>query len=402
MNRRQFLNQSVKTLLLMINAKAAMSQAIEGTSMLPGHISLFLSGDVMTGRGIDQVLPHPGNPRLYEPYVKDARDYVVIAEQANGPIPKPVDFSYIWGDALKVLEHESPDVRIVNLETSITQSNEYWPGKGINYRMHPDNIPCITSAGIDCCVLANNHVLDWGYEGLKETLATLNKANIKTVGAGQNSRQASAPAVMEVAAKGRVMVFSFGVQSSGISWKWSATAKKSGINLLADLSTKTSQRIAQEVQALKRAGDIVVASIHWGGNWGYQIPPEYSRFAHALIDVAGVDIIHGHSSHHAKGIEVYKDKPIIYGCGDLLNDYEGIRGYEHFRDDLALMYFLRMDPATGKLVRLEMVPQQIRRFRLNRVSDKDASWLRDILDRECRRFGGRIELSSENSLVLYW
>ena len=138
--------------------------------MRPEPISLFLSGDVMTGRGIDQVLAHPGNPRLFEPYVKDARDYVVIAEQENGLIPKPVGYSYIWGDALKALEKMAPDVRIVNLETSITQRNEYWPGKGINYRMHPKNIPCITSAGIDCCVLANNHVLDWGYMGLQEKL----------------------------------------------------------------------------------------------------------------------------------------------------------------------------------------------------------------------------------------
>ena len=49
-------------------------------------ITLFMGGDVMTGRGIDQVLPYPGDPRLYEPYVKDAKDYVVLAEVVNGPI----------------------------------------------------------------------------------------------------------------------------------------------------------------------------------------------------------------------------------------------------------------------------------------------------------------------------
>lgn len=268
--------------------------------------------------------------------------------------------------------------------------------------MHPKNIPCITSAGIDCCVLANNHVLDWGRKGLKETLTTLRDANIKTAGAGHNSEQAGAPVVMELGEKGRVLVFSFGMESSGIPWEWAAKVDQGGVNLLPDLSTKTIQRVAEDVQAVKRAGDIVVASIHWGGNWGYEIPPEYTRFAHELIDSAGVDIIHGHSSHHAKGIEVYKDKPIIYGCGDFLTDYEGIRGYEYFRDDLSLMYFVRMEPTSGKLVGLEMVPHQIRRFRLNKVSNEDALWLRGTLDRECRRFAGRIELTSEKNLVLNW
>ena len=401
MNRRQFITHAANTLLLLTNAKMVMSQTIEGTRKLPEYITLFMCGDVMTGRGIDQVLPYPGNPRLYEPYVQDANVYVDIAEEANGPIPKPVDFSYIWGDALKVLENVAPDVRIVNLETSITKSNEYWPDKGINYRMHPKNIPCITSAGVDCCVLANNHVLDWGRKGLNETLKTLEEANIKVAGAGHNSEQAGAPAVVELGKIGRVLVFSFGMESSGIPPEWAAKINQSGVNLLSDLTTNTIQRVAKNVQAVKRAGDIVVASIHWGGNWGYGIPPEHTRFAHELIDSAGVDIIHGHSSHHAMGIEVYKDKPVIYGCGDFLNDYEGISGHEHYRDDLALMYFLRMDPATGKLVEFEMVPQQIRRFRLNKVSNEDALWLRDTLDRECRRFESRIELTSEKNLVLY-
>jgi poly-gamma-glutamate synthesis protein (capsule biosynthesis protein) len=77
-------------------------------------------------------------------------------------------------------------VRIVNLETSITTSGDYWPGKEVHYRMNPRNIGSLTAAGIDCCALANNHVLDWGYEGLAETLATLDRAGIKHAGAGRN------------------------------------------------------------------------------------------------------------------------------------------------------------------------------------------------------------------------
>ena len=96
---------------------------------------LFLCGDVMTGRGIDQVLPHPSPPRIYEPVVRDARMYVALAEDVNGPVPRAVEPSYIWGDALDELKHVAPAARIVNLETSVTCSEEAWP-KGINYRMH--------------------------------------------------------------------------------------------------------------------------------------------------------------------------------------------------------------------------------------------------------------------------
>lgn len=363
-------------------------------------ITLFLCGDVMTGRGIDQVLPHPSDPVLYEPYLESAAGYVEIAEEANGPIPKPVDFSYIWGDALAELERVGPDVRIINLETSVTQSDEA-EDKGINYRMHPGNTPCLTAAKVDCCVLANNHVLDWGYPGLVETLETLSKANIKTAGAGRDLREAEAPAVMAVPGKGRVLVFSFGSETSGVSWSWAASEGKPGVNLLPGLSAETVRGIREDVELARRPGDVVVASIHWGGNWGYQVPREQQEFARRLIDEAGVDIIHGHSSHHVKGIEVYKGKLILYGCGDFLNDYEGISGYEAYRDDLGLMYFASMD-TSGKLVRLQMTPTRIKNFRVNRASREEALWLRDILNREGKRFGTWVELSGDGLLTLRW
>jgi len=114
---------------------------------------LFLCGDVMTGRGIDQALPHPANPILYEPYVHDAREYVHLAEKAHGPIPRPLSFDYIWGDALQELEDAQMDLRLVNLETAITSAETSWSGKAIHYRMHPQNIGCLSAARISACTL---------------------------------------------------------------------------------------------------------------------------------------------------------------------------------------------------------------------------------------------------------
>jgi len=371
-------------------------------SRISNLITVFMCGDVMTGRGIDQVLPHPSNPLIYEPYMKSAKGYIELAEMANGPIPQSVDFSYIWGDALEEFERLAPDLRMINLETSITRSEDYWKDKEIHYRMNPENIPCITAAKIDYCSLANNHVLNLGYSGLIETLETLKKVNVKSAGAGRNLKEAETPAVMEVRGKGRVIVFSFGSVTSGIPLSWAATEDKPGVNLLKDMSDKTVRHIKEKAQEVKQQGDIVVISIHWGGNWGYEIPREQTEFAHMLIEDASVDVIHGHSSHHVKGIEVYRDKPIIYGCGDFLDDYEGISGYEDFRDDLGLMYFVSMEPLTRNLVYLRMTPTQIKHFKVNRASRGDALWLRDTLNREGKNFGTRVELNEDNTLTLQW
>src|SRR5437870_3092487 len=312
-------------------------------------LRFFLCGDVMTGRGIDQALPHPVNPGLYEPYVRDAREYVDLAEKANGPIPRPLNFDYIWGDALQELERAEVDFRIVNLETAITSAETSWSGKEIHYRMHPQNIGCLSAARISACALANNHVLDWGYVGLFETLRTLAAVGVARSGAGENADEAAAPAVLNVPGKGRLLLFSFGSTTSGIPREWCATDSREGENLLDDLSETTAARIANQMRQFQQPCDLLVASIHWGTNWGYDIPPQQIAFAHRLVE-EGIAIVHGHSSHHVRGIEVFKDCLILYGCGDFLTDYEGISGYESFRSDLALMYLIELDSRTGQLV----------------------------------------------------
>jgi len=364
-------------------------------------LTLFLCGDVMTGRGIDQVLPHPGDPTLYEPYMTDAEGYVALAERANGPIPRPVGFDYIWGDALAVLEAAKPDLRLINLETAVTAGGAPWPGKGIHYRMHPANTPCLTAAGLDGCVLANNHVLDWGRPGLEETLRTLSDAGLATAGAGADGEAARAPAVFPVPGGGRLLVFAFGLGDSGIPDDWAATSGQSGVNRLPDLSARTVAAVADTVAAWRREGDRVLASIHWGGNWGYAIPEAHRRFARALVREAGVDLVHGHSSHHVKGIEVVDGRLVLYGCGDFLNDYEGIGGHEQFRDDLTFMYLPTLGP-DGRLAALRLVPMQIHRFRLRRAEAEDAAWLKGVIDREGRPFGTALTPRDDGSFELQW
>ncbi len=362
-------------------------------------ICLFLCGDVMTGRGIDQALPNPGDPTLYESYVTDARRYVELAERANGPIPRAAPFDYIWGDALAELEQRGADLRIVNLETSITLSSDAVRAKPVLYRMHPRNIPCLTAARVDCCCLANNHVLDWGTAGLVETLATLDLAGLRHAGAGRDPAEARAPAILDAREAARVLVFAFGSPTSGIPLSWAAAPGRPGVNLLPDLSEETACRVAAEIQEAKRRGDLAVASIHWGSNWGYDIPESHVRFARRLV-CEGADLVCGHSSHHVRGLEVHRGRLIIYGAGDLISDYEGIGGYEEFRGGLSLMYLPRLDAATGELLEVRLVPMQMRRFRLSRASRPDAEWLRGLLNRQGAPFETSVELHADGTMTV--
>lgn len=364
-------------------------------------VRVFLCGDVMTGRGIDQVLPHPCDPVLHEDYAASALGYVRLAEQRNGPIPRPAEPGYIWGAALDEWKRARPDLRIVNLETSITRSDDY-ADKGINYRMSPENAECLTAAGIDCCVLANNHVLDWGRAGLLDTLTTLQRLDIRTAGAGRNLEEASAPAVLPIGGKARVLVFSFALASSGTPHSWAAKPDGAGVNFLHDLSDASAARVCERIARVRQAGDVVVVSLHWGPNWGYDIPDEQRRFAHALVDRAGVSVVYGHSSHHAKAIEVYRNRLILYGCGDFIDDYEGIEGYEEYRGDLVLMVFADIALASGELAAAELVPLQIGQFRLARPSAADFDWLRERLARESRSFGTAVATAAPGRLALSW
>jgi poly-gamma-glutamate synthesis protein (capsule biosynthesis protein) len=177
-------------------------------------------------------------------------------------------------------------------------------------------------------------------EGLTESLECLERENIKVAGAGRNLAAAQAPAVLEirevpllvhsfslsfslslclsvclfaesVPQAGRVLVFGFGSPDSGVPRVWAAGPDKPGLNFLGTYSEKAAEEAANVIRAVRRDNDVVIASIHWGSNWGYQIPEAHRRFARALIDMARVDIVHGHSSHHPRAVEIYRDRPIM-------------------------------------------------------------------------------------------
>jgi poly-gamma-glutamate synthesis protein (capsule biosynthesis protein) len=363
-------------------------------------LTLFLSGDVMTGRGVDQLFATPGAPNLREDWMHDARDYVALAESMSGAIPRAVPPGYVWGDALDELDRVRPDARIINLETSATVSEDFWPDKGIHYRMDPRNVACLTAAGVDVCVLANNHVLDFSKAGLLETLETLEGAGLKTCGAGRDVVAARRPARIELGGGPELLVFSMGTDSSGIAPEWNAELGRPGVWRLDELTDDSVDDVLANIRAQRRRRDRVIVSVHWGSNWGYAVPDAQLRFAHRLID-GGVDLVHGHSSHHPRPIEVYRGRLILYGCGDFIDDYEGIRGFEIFRPRLRAMYFATLDARTGSLQSLRMVPLLSTKLSLQRAPRSEAKWLAETLSEESAALGARVDLS-EDGLVLDW
>jgi poly-gamma-glutamate capsule biosynthesis protein CapA/YwtB (metallophosphatase superfamily) len=102
---------------------------------------------------------------------------------------------------------------MIDLETSITRSRDFAPGKAVHYRMSPGNVPCVAGVRPDACALADNHVLDFGRRGLQDTLDAVSGASLRAVGGGRDAGEARRPAAVPVPGGGRVVIFSCGHSS---------------------------------------------------------------------------------------------------------------------------------------------------------------------------------------------
>lgn len=360
---------------------------------------LLLAGDVMTGRGINQVMSHPSDRQLAGPSRHDARAYVPLAEEMNGPIPSAVSPEYIWGDALAEIERFAPDCTVLNLETAVTTGGRPWPQKDIHDRMPPDHIACLAAARVDVCALANNHVLDYGEDGFSDTLSTLRQAGLATAGAGRNHIEAGAPAILPLPSGRRLLVFAFATHDCGAPAAWEANHSP-GINMLPPDDSGLICAV-ELIRAQRRPGDLVVISLHWGFNWVGPVPAQHRRIAHRLIGSGAADVVHGHSSHHPLPAEVHQGKLILYGCGDLINDYEGISRAGPGRSDLVCLYAVTLE-SNGKLRDLKVLPFRLHRFRLRQVEPNERARLADFINRRSQPLGTQLSNRPHHHWHLTW
>lgn len=375
-----------------------------GSSPRP-DTTLFLCGDVMTGQGIDPLLS-PEFEHLSSRSMASALDYVHgadaagVAHAAGEPLPRPVCFAYPWGDALTLLRREQPDLRLVSLEATITARGTP-SAMPVQARLPPQQLPALAALGVDGVVLANHHVLDWGQEGLHDTLQCLRQAGIAGIGAGHDRAEAEQEGQWLLPGKARVRLFAFAHPSSGVAPDAAAGEGRAGVSWLQSLDEQAIAGLASRIREGRREGDIVVVSLHWGSHWGYEVSAEQRRFAHALIDEAGVDLVWGHSSRHPRPIEVYRGRLILYGVGSFLKDAAGATGHEALRPELAALYLPRL-AADGALAGLRLWPLRVHLFRLKRAGASDGQWLATSLGRACRGHGCTLEPQPDGSLRLVW
>jgi len=280
------------------------------------YLLIGITGDVMLGRLVNEKITESG-------------------------------YLYPWGDMLGLLRET--DINIINLETTLTTSTKKAP-KVFNFKAEPDKVQSLVEAKIDVCNLANNHILDFYKEGLIETISTLDKAGIKHVGAGIDRWQAREAVI---------------IQKKNIS----VTPKKAGTSYVR---VGDIRKVKKEIRRVRDEVDILVLTIHWGPNKRQRPTKEFQNFAHKVID-AGVDIFHGHSAHIFQGIEVYKDKLILYDTGDFVDDY---RVDPMLRNDQSLLYLVEVDKEG--IQKVELVPVLISRMQVNKAAGRD---YREIVER---------------------
>lgn len=223
------------------------------------NIRLLLTGDVMLGRQVNRML------------------------RACPP-------EYPWGDTPALVR--GADFRVCNLECAITERGKPWPDKAFHFRTDARNVSVLGAAGIGCVSLANNHTLDFGYQGLADTLRILDAAQLHHAGAGMNAAAAFAPALATVRGV-KIAVLAFTDNEP----QWEAGETTPGIAYVPiDLEEDRAARLFDAIRAARSCSDLVIVAAHWGLNWGYAPQPAHIPFAHRMIE-RGADIIFGHSGH---------------------------------------------------------------------------------------------------------
>jgi poly-gamma-glutamate capsule biosynthesis protein CapA/YwtB (metallophosphatase superfamily) len=322
--------------------------------------TIALTGDVMLGRHVDEVLAVRG-PR------------------------------YAWGDLLPLL-HEA-DLRMINLECALTSHTAEWHNghkKVFYFRADPERgAATLEVAGVDFAALANNHIGDFGNAGLLETIGVLDRHHIAHAGAGANLAAARMPAVLNAGGL-QIAVVAFADHPP----EWAATPASPGINYVPIAMTPSTLSTVDEVIASTRAvASLVIATFHWGPNMRERPSPSFRAFAHHVIE-AGADVFWGHSAHVVQGIEIWQGKPILYDTGDFLDDYAVD---PELRNDLSALFLLRVSSAG--IEGLDLIPVVIADCQVNRAHGEERRWFQHRIKRLCDEFGTALDEHAEGLSV---
>ena len=284
---------------------------------------------------------------------------------------------YPWGNTLPLLT--SADALVLNLECVVSDRGQPTPAKVFTFRTDARNVAVLEAAKVTTVSLANNHSLDFGAEALDECLEILSVHGIGTAGAGRSWQEASAPCSFSVAGLAVALV-AFTDNEPG----WEAGLATPGTFYVPVVPEDPRMTLLlSTIERAATAADLVIVSAHWGPNWRYRPLPEHVAAARRFIDV-GAGVVFGHSPHVVRAIELYRGKPILYGCGDFIDDY-AVHDVE--RNDQSGVFVLDYEGA--RLQRLFVVPTMIERLQARLATDTErADILRTMRDL-CRDLGTR-------------
>ena len=222
--------------------------------------------------------------RAFEPIIRDAPES-------------------IYGDLLPVLR--GADLRLVNCECALTSAGKAVWKSGAVFKGEPTDVAGLAAVPFDVACLANNHVLDYGVAGLRETLRVLARAGLRTVGAGLTDAQALAPLSQRVNGQSIHIV--------NVSEGEDLTASTGGPGVFGwDIALAAAQ-----ARALKKLGGVVLVIAHCGLEY-VPFPPPYVVAAFRSLIEAGADCVIGHHPHVPQGIEWWCGRPIIYSLGNFV------------------------------------------------------------------------------------
>lgn len=270
-----------------------------------------------------------------------AQDPVVLMFAGDVTLSDNVE-RYTGSDSTYVFRRWKPgrecDLFMVNLEHPVTTSEDRVEKK-FNFKLSPSGLATLKEGGVTLVNCANNHVFDYGLQGIEETMRNLDSAGITRVGIGKTLREARTPVIREL--KGRRIGF-LAYYGSG---EYAATAVRPGF------APRITRYILDDVRNLKKRVDYVVVNFHWGTERAPEPDDWQVRLAHRVID-AGADLIVGHHPHVLQGVEHYKGKFIAYSLGNFVFGGNTLHTY----DTAVLKVFI------GQAVNVELIPVSVRRW----------------------------------------
>jgi poly-gamma-glutamate synthesis protein (capsule biosynthesis protein) len=244
-------------------------------------------------------------------------------------------------------------------------------------------VETLAHLGVSCVTLANNHALDFEAEGLLDTLALLDEAEIAHVGAGPDVPAARSPAVLEAAGL-RLAV----IGATDHPEEFAATAERPGV-AFADLRRETPRWLREAVR--ETPADAVLVTPHWGPNMTADPVTHVRRAADDLV-AAGATLVAGHSAHVVHGVR----GPVLFDVGDFLDDYAVD---PVLRNDLSMLFLVTV----GRLgpVRLEAVPLRLE-YCFTRLADgEEAAWIRTRFREACAELGTEA-VEHDGRVVVEW